>query len=489
MSSTDKIKLTREELEVSVVISSRPILTSSKAEFCPLLDSSLVAALYSEIDSSPQSLQALRDQLETLKAAAIAEAQLITISTSQDASTSSSTSGLPSATLSDSGLGIVGSPLQFLQAAFPDLPISTLQEAIDCANARDGPIDMEYVVQELLSSELLSTASNSGDQEWKAELSSTSVRKKKEKQAVKPIKIVLGDVRHRKLGTQAKPTTPSPDQVDPWSQLASLAEYLSTLLPIPYTTILSSFHSPDFATAFDALAFQIDRLPRSVLSENQIDSDLIRMVEIINDGNDTGVDAQWARKCLQATKGRMENALDLYKILLEIKELSPIVHLKPPGIANGSTPKLVPHSPRADPVVRPPTVHVSTENARRPKQRLDTEWKVVERRRPKSPQPQSHEEFIPAHQIFKRPPSETIQKRQFDVVEQNRAIEQSWRDKRAEALRKASQQWQKGQDKFGKQVASYYADEASKYLQESKVAAMEVARAMVVRNRSVGRWR
>lgn len=54
---------------------------------------------------------------------------------------------------------------------------------------------------------------------------------------------------------------------------------------------------------------------------------------------------------------------------------------------------------------------------------------------------------------------------------------------RLQALRKASRHWQQSRNGYGGQVAAYYADEARKYLDESREAAMNAARAMVAQNR------
>jgi DNA-nicking Smr family endonuclease len=91
----------------------------------------------------------------------------------------------------------------------------------------------------------------------------------------------------------------------------------------------------------------------------------------------------------------------------------------------------------------------------------------------------------PFQQVESLPTAWTVQEQATDDIVQNRAIEQNWRDKRVEALRKASQHWQRHQDGYGRQVAGYYAEEASRCLAESREAAVEVARAMVVQNRCV----
>ena len=52
-----------------------------------------------------------------------------------------------------------------------------------------------------------------------------------------------------------------------------------------------------------------------------------------------------------------------------------------------------------------------------------------------------------------------------------------------QALRKASRHWQQSRNGYGGQVAAYYAEEARKYLDESRGAAMNAARAVVAQNK------
>jgi DNA-nicking Smr family endonuclease len=420
-----------------------------------------------DLENSPESLETLRKQLRYLSTNAIVESASISISTPQSSSHPSSTSALPSPNSSNSGLGLVKSPLAFLRAAFPDLSIQTLLEAVDNASSQDGTLSMQSLIEDLLSCELLCSGSPSIDDEEKWDtVPAQKPNKKKGKRAAKPQKLVIGDVRHRQLmkSPSQGPITPS-NHVDPWNRLSSLAEYISTLIPIESSKLLSSFHSPEYPTAFHALASQISAITVPQRLEEDIDSELILMIEFMSGGEDTeDIDAAWARKCVQVTKGKLEDAMDLYDISKEIKQQVPIVHLKPPDISRTKNPVSVSASSRPPPTPRSPAINSRSPTVKSPRapQVNVSEWRVVEKRRPKSSQ------LLPEA---------------FDEVEQNRAIEQNWRDRRVEALRKASQHWQRGQD--GRQIAGYYAEEANRYLAESRAAAVEVARAMVVQNRCV----
>lgn len=467
-------------------------LISSQREFCPPLDSGLVAAMCSDLDSSPGALEDLREILSGLAAEAVVDSPSVIITTSKSSSHPSSTSGLQSPFTLSSASGNISSPLAFLRAAFPDLSVQVLQDAVDNASLQDETVDMQSIVEELLSAELLSSPDSDlfDEGNWEAApIEKTS--KKKGKQAAKPRKIIMGDVRQRQLMESPSQRLALGDQIDPWSQLSSLAEYISTLVPIPAARLLSSFHSPDYPTAFDALAAQMNSVKLSPRSEDDIDADLIAMTEMMaGSGGADEIDAQWARKCIQVTNGRIADAMDLYGILKEIKQLAPISHLKPPDLSRNDKPVPISSPTRSSTVPRYPAVkiHPTKPPPISPSTPSSSEWHMVEKRPPKAPQHHPHAEFIPAYRNMKTFHAATVPQRTIDEVTQKRAIEQSFRDKRAEALRKASQHWQRGQDGYARQVAGFYADEANRYLAESRDAAIELARAVVVRNRAENRY-
>jgi hypothetical protein len=419
-----------------------------------------------DLPNTRESIETLRDTLSCLAAEAIADSASISISTSRSSNHPSSNSGLPSANTSNSGLGIVKSPLAFLRAAFPDLSIQTLLDAVYNASSQDGTLGMQSLVEDLMSCELPSSGSPSiDDEETWSTVPAHKPTKKKGKRVPKPLKLVIGDVRQRQLMKTPSQGPTTSNQVDPWTRLSSLAEYISTLIPIDPSKILSSFHSPEYPTAFDALASHISSIITPQRSEDDIDSELIFMMECMSGGEVTEeIDAVWARRCVRATRGKLEDAMDLYGILKDIQQQVPVVHLKPPDVSRAKTSVSV-STPRRPPITpRSPAINTRSPNIKTPQvpQAKVLEWRVVEKRQPKSSQP------IP---------------QAYDEVAQNRAIEQEWRDKRLEALRKASQYWQRGQD--GRQIAGYYADEANRYLAQSRAAAVEVARAMVVQNRYI----
>lgn len=465
-----KIQKLRDELE---------------AEFCPPLDSSLFAAIFGDFEDAPEGLVVLRETLNALVAGIEVDVSEFPNGSAFD---TNSDSQLLSANTSNSDA--LGSPLAFLRAAFPDFPIQVLQEALDNASSQQPTLHMEAIVEELLSSELLaqldsealdSENSPSGTKPERA----TAIPRKKGKAARKQESIILGDVRQRQLATKSSDRNQT-EQVDPWTQLSSIAEYLSTLLRCSVPSLLSTFHSPDHPTAFHAVAAYLESMPPSKITEEEVDHLLISMSEMMaNEEEEEEWDAQWARKCIHATNARLSDAIDLYEVLMKLEELGPIQHLPAPD--QSPTTSVIP-SPKPWSTTK---IQAKIENRPRankfkypaPKPENKTDWQVVKKRVPKASPLHPHAEFIPSYRNFKAVPAWTVREA-TDDVQKNRAIEQSWYDKRAEALRKASQHWQRSQGGYGHQIAGYYAEEANKYLRESRVAAVEAARALVVRNRA-----
>ncbi|KAG9057581.1 hypothetical protein FS842_005542 [Serendipita sp. 407] len=437
-------------------------------EFCPPLDESLFLALCGDLEATKAAIDALRVTLSTLAADALA----ISISTSDilglgDPNDCSSNSALPSTTSSHSS-ETTSSALQFLRAAFPDLQLHLLQDAIEDASNEGGIVEMEKIVEELLSAELLTDQDefilDSPTVGSQPETRGKAAKRKK----TKVQKIIIGDVRQRPLSSSPNQVVAS-DRIDPWTQLSSLADYLSTLLPTSSSTLLSLFHSPDYPTTFAALSSYLDSLPACKCSEEELDTALISMNDIL--GADD-FNAQWAEKCLRSTDCRVSDALDLYVALQRLDESGPITHAKAPSIKSEgksiSSPFNASHPNTPSDPKRSFSTPLSPTTAKRRSSKPNPEgWQVVDRQSPRTPNAHPHADYIPAYRNLKV----------------NRAIEESWRERRIEALRKASHHWQRSQDGHGRQIAAYYADEANKYLKESREAAVEAARALVVRNR------
>lgn len=365
-----------------------------------------------------------------------------------------------------------------------------LREALDNASNQQSSFNMESLVEELLSSELLAQLdsdvvdTNPGPKsEWSISTSRANAQKKA-KTSHKQERIVLGDVRQRQLMT-TQPDRTQTEQLDPWTQLSSIAEYISKLLRCPASALLSTFHSPDHPTTFHAVASYIQSMAPSKLTEEEVDQCLISISEIMSSEDDADeLDAQWARKCIHVTDGRLSDTIDLYELLMSLEELGPINHLPAPArisTTSLSSPSSLP-STSTSPQQRGNGPRRKKFKYPAPKSENVSEWQVVKKRVPKVSALHPHAEFIPSYRNLKAVPAWTL-KQATDDVKTNREIEQGWADRRIEALRKASQHWQRSQGGYGHQVAGYYAEEANKYLRESRMAAVEAARALVVRNR------
>ncbi|CCA77899.1 hypothetical protein PIIN_00543 [Serendipita indica DSM 11827] len=447
------------------------LIKQLEAEFCPPLDTSLVLALCNDIDEGEESITQLRESLQALAADA-------TVSLSEvDGQDPGSTSALPSASPSDD----LNSPLQFLQNAFPTFSVHTLQEVIEDAVSQYGGLDMAKLVEELLTRETLETIGlpeSPQEQPWPK-------TKKKQKKNKGVSKLVFGDVRHRQTSSKE-----CPEVIDPWSQLSSLADYLSTLLTGTTASSFSSrFHSDKYPTVLEAVLAYLNDLPPSDKSTEEVDEGLIAIIDALPRDDSDEVNAQWARRCVEATD-RLEHAVCLYELLQDLSKNAPIKHLQAPAIHPPAISSPLPSSSSGSSAA--PTRQISNftqptapSKPRKP-MAASSAWRVVEKREPKQVQPHPHAEFIPAYRNLKLVPVSSLPKDPSDenMVLKNRTIEQAWRDKRVEALRKASQHWQRSQDGLGRQVAAYYADEANKFLRESREAALEAARALVVSNRA-----
>ncbi|KAG8817106.1 hypothetical protein FRC17_000049 [Serendipita sp. 399] len=465
-------------MEVPIDISAT--VQELKNEFCPPLDESLLLALCGDLEATKASIDALKETLSTLAADALA----ISISTSElsgsgDSVDNSSNSALPS-TISSSSLDVTSSALQFLRAAFPDLPLQLLQDALETSSNESEVVEMEKIVEDLLSAEIL-IEEDEGPLSPGLQLDGRNKPTKQPKP--KPQKIVIGDVRQRQVALSSNKTGTS-TRIDPWTHLSSLADYISTLISTSPSILLSLFHSPDYPSTFSALSSHLNSLSASKRTEEDLSTALVAMKEVLaaEDFN-----MQWARTCLIVTDAQIAESLDLYMVLKRLEQGGPIAHAKPSSI-NEKSPTFTPiqrHSPiisTAEP--RSPLTPFPSSAAKRRSSKYDPEgWQTVDRQSPRSSKAHPHAEYIPAYRNLKAVPAWTVQEGDIDEVAKNRAVEQSWRERRAEALRKAGHHWQRSQDGHGRQIAAYYADEANKYLRESREAAVEAARALVVRNR------
>ena len=432
-----------------------------QAEFCPPLDPNLVVALLADADTdSEQQLESLKEHLAALAAQAIVDrcsAKDNTLSPPDDvygsgSSHMSSSYSAGASTTTDSPS--LESPLAFLRQAFPDISIESLQDALPKAG-QSVSLNMERLVEDLLSQELLATFKQETlespitvEKEWQVV---TKKKSMKEKKAAKAKAVPLIDIRQRQHqtppGVPASSTT-AQGNMDPWSHLTSLASYLADLLP-PHSTseFLSAFHSPQHATPYDALISFLNSIKAGKREETAVDNDLITLMTLCvgEDQNEDSFDAILARKCVLATEGRIEDALDLFKLLQEMDFSGPIVHLPAPTLSTCQNDPLMTKSP-ASPISSKPKspmpMPARQKATGQPVQRgtsAQAAWTYVEKRKPTAVQPNPHAAFIPSYQhkrYHRVITTETPEKgaEAASHVRRHRAVEESWQMRRAEVM-------------------------------------------------------
>ncbi|KAL0955150.1 hypothetical protein HGRIS_004062 [Hohenbuehelia grisea] len=284
------------------------LFDSLQREFCPPVDSSLIAALLAELefDIDGNSLVVTEFQLETLRdtlrevathAEYHVQEELPNISdlhlndngdatssilnddyaddctsftvTTQTTSCTTASDFSPFET-STGDTYPFSSPLGFLQTALPHVSVTRLAIALSDYGVEEKELDMWDVVATILSEEAVREMEERGlegldDEELSGEapVSWTVVEKRRGNKPQRSAPLFsLGDVRQQnqrkaRPGTRSSPSTelrasiPGPD---PWVQLSSLSELASTLLsPHPSSFFLSFFHSPNYATPYLAL--------------------------------------------------------------------------------------------------------------------------------------------------------------------------------------------------------------------------------------------
>lgn len=249
-----------------------------------------------------------------------------------------------------------GGPLNFLKMAFPHYPPSTLREVLaEEARKYDGDedfIDLEVVVQELLSRELIKELEERGveedagdrrerthdppERDWSNIATKQKSRKKSKKERDKPPtarKLVLGDVQQRQLRPTPgrSVTTEAPRllaDVDPWTQLSSLASRLSELLsPLPAPHFLSLFHRPSSGSPSQALRTELARIGQEYQTYPLIDSvDRSAALKDVLDDPSLYDDAEL---CWHASNEDVDCALELVWLLVDLDRLAPTVNQSP----------------------------------------------------------------------------------------------------------------------------------------------------------------
>jgi len=471
----------------------------SQEEFCPPLDSSLIAAFLHEIqqdlDGSPispsqEQIDELRDTLKELASQADESQQ----SESSDFQfTSENIDSASSWTTPDDQYKQMrlpfDSPLGFLQAALPEVPVVRLEEALKDFDV--DSTDMWDIVAMILTQEAIREMEERGlgEEEEMEILEWTKVQKKKvmpKKNQVRPTKIVLGDVRrqHQVVNKQqGRDTRPSPDL---WIQVSSISSQAATLLPsTPASFFQSYFHSPNHKTSYDALRAALLSISHSKPSENATDDEdvdstvLFNLLDVVlaeNEDADVEERDRIIADCelaVRVTLGQGDAALDLVHLLrdLDSNDSLGLRHHKPRtastlldpiptrGVQLPSQPSPIPPPPKQ----KPPLGGQSGKKKKGPSQ-----WQTVPARKPPPKGPHPLAAHIPT---YARDVNGMKSKRATGSGTQNIAANYEMRmrmgesmRRRQELLREASRMWQKGNKQTrGGEVAFYFAERVSRW--------------------------
>ena len=333
-----------------------------QAEFCPPLDTTLLAALIADLSpSSPPSEQvdALRTTLKELAnhateqyehelADELDSAHLSSLCITTDESNSCPdfcAETAESSTASDSSAishQSFSSPLGFLQAALPHIPPSRLRRALsEAATGDEGDVDMESIVETILTNEFIRELEerglnaldddqlrSRGDQLWErveAKKKPVANGKAAKKKNARGKTIALVDIRQKQH--LPSPSLSAPPAPDPWTQLSSLSEHLATLLPPhPASFFQSHFHSPNYPSPANALRAALSSIADTQNKSPPDRTILFTLLDVLRDcPTYASLDSEQrstlytdAQLALRAARGRGDDAIDVVWLLLEL---------------------------------------------------------------------------------------------------------------------------------------------------------------------------
>ncbi|KAI0642110.1 Smr-domain-containing protein [Trametes meyenii] len=520
-----------------------------EAEFSPPLDTSLIAAIVADYVSDSESskgveIHQIREILSDLAASAekelvnentlsgFSQLHISTTSVTDDASSlygySTTEMSATTSTGSDaSGQHPFSSALGFLKAVFPHISSERFVDVLISHGGDNEDLDMEAVVNEILTGEYVRELQERGLDEKESaamgyEVPWETVEKKKGQKQKKPNKkgttFTLVDVRQQQ---HVRPT-PSGSQLappDPWTQLASVATHLATLIPSHNASFFQSmFHSPKHPTPSHALRAVIAQIALSSRASDQITAEetpsLYIMLEIITtwptyaelDVEQRDQLLEDALLALRATDGDPNTALELVSLLIELdadfslKEYTWGVYHQLP--AQPSTSKATTKLPSGPPPVPPPP-NISRHPQTLPvpaseKQRASPNaWKTV-------PVKTTSDDMNPYQGVIRaltNPPSPQRKVRgsgngfgkggkgdvgELQIGKRAASKRRAWElyEQRRAALKEASKAWQKGNNRnHGGEVAFYFAERARELQQQQQKEHLDAAREMVLNTR------
>ncbi|KAI8981208.1 Smr-domain-containing protein [Trametes punicea] len=497
-------------------------------------------------ESKGDELRHLREALGNLALAASAEREhvdegslygLSTLHTSPTSTVDDSASsysfsvtnrsGYTSPSSDVSGQQPFSSALGFLKAIFPHTPSQRLRDALATHGGGSNPLDMEAVVEEILSQEYIHDLEERGLDEmesvalgyeapWETVERKTKGSKQK-KRSKKGTTLTLVDIRQQHH-VRAASSSSQPAPPDPWTQLASLASHLSTLIPThPPSFFQSIFHSPQYATPSQALRAAIVQIAQSLSKgDDELTAEetpcLYNMLEIITtlpkyaelnveERDQLLEDALFA---LRATGGDPNCALDIISLLVDLdsdyssKKFSRGVYHQAP--TKTPPPKVTTKLPSGPPPT-PPNISQRSQclpSRYHEKPRASPNaWKTV----PAKPGPKGPHPLSGVIRAYSDPTAPTRKVRgsgnglgkggkgdvgELQISKRAAAKKRAWElsEQRRAALREASRAWQKGNSKnHGGEVAFYFAERARELQHQQQKEQLEAAREMVMRTR------
>lgn len=481
------------------------------------MDSSLLAALLADLESdgqgniakpSTRQVDDLRTTLRELSAQAD-ETQLSEFSDLQLTSLDDDTTSTPdfyhggtattsslSSGKSESSQHSFSSPLGFLQAALPHVSTTKLRSALESNDGEDT--DMWDVVAGILTEESIREMEErgldglegenlfgEGEVIWETVEPKKKVREPKiaKRKGNRGKTISLVDIRQQQhVRPNAPRSTPAPD---PWTQVSSLSSHLATLLsPHPAALFQSYFHSPDYATPYQALCACLVSICNNYTGEipEEYTAALFILLDILLPEYDY-LDCEERSRLisdtelsLQATRGHGDDALDLVKLLRDLDSDSTsgylemgVYHFSPaPSTTQPQRTTSLPSGPpsaQPPPQIRPKAKPPPTSTKPSPFQ-----WQSVPQRKAsyRGPHPLAH--HIPAYARDVNGKKVRGQGNAYgqggkgdvgELGEYRRKMSESMR-RRNELLREATRMWQRGNSKTrGGEVAFYFAERVS----------------------------
>ena len=264
-----------------------------------------------------------------------------------------------------------GSPLEFLQAALPDVPTTRLRRAL--LHAEKENIDMWDIVADILTENSILEMKEVGfDGLEKVDAEegvlflggigfnreTVNSKKKSPTNTVKKkiqspsIKINLSDIRQQQRfqplpssTTNIKRRTVGASTPDPWTQISSLSTHIASLLPPHPPSFFQSFiHSPIHATSYDALRVALTSLCKNKqdgANYTAIVSNIMDILSLDNEDVDPELKARRIadiRLSVTVADGRATEALDLVNVLQELDTRPDmgLSHLLPAQVSNSN---------------------------------------------------------------------------------------------------------------------------------------------------------